>query len=210
MPIPVSTILGRAVNLLQDKEYIQWTKDELIEWLNEAVERVIGLRPDANAVVEDIALVAGARQSIPADATQLLRLDRNKNGPGVLQLKRADIDDFDPDWIIATAAATVSEWTFDRDTPRFFWVSPPNDGTGVVEAIVAKIPDAVGESEDSVGLPASFTGPLVDYIIFRALDKNTEQGMKQLAKGYWALFLQGLGMKHEVREETAPSDEVED
>lgn len=210
MAFPAQVIIGRVIRILQDKEFTQWGLADLLDWLDEAVKRTVALRPDAAAQAVTLSLVVGARQQLPATATHLLRLDRNTAGRACSQIKREDIDDFNPDWPMATPQALVHEWMFDRQTPKFFWVSPPNNGAGTVEALVAVLPADIETAASEIALDDAFSGPLVDYVLHRAFDQSTEEAMKRLAQGYFAMFMRGLGTKYQAREETAPSDEVGD
>lgn len=208
MAFTAKVVIDRVVRVLQDKEFTQWESPDLLDWLDEAVQRTVALRPDAAAEAVSFNLVAGARQQIPPAATQLIRLDRNAAGRVCSMVRREDLDDFNPDWPTAPPQALVHEWMFDRQSPKFFWVSPPNNGAGEVEAVVAVRPAKVTAFNSQIELEDSFAGPLVDYVLHRAFDHSTEEGMKRLAQGYFAMFMQGLGAKHQVREEFAPADEV--
>lgn len=210
MAFAAQVVIDRVIRILQDKEFTQWGLADLLDWLDEAVKRTVALRPDTAAQAVSFDLVAGARQQLPATATHLIRLDRNVAGRVCSQVKREDLDDFNPNWPAEASQALVHEWMFDRQSPKFFWVSPPNNGAGEVEAIVAVAPGAVTGIGSTVELDESLAGPLTDYVLHRAFDQSTEEGMKRLAQGYFTMFMQGLGTYHQVREVTAPSDEVED
>lgn len=210
MAFTAQVVIDRVIRVLQDKEFTQWELPDLLDWLDEAVQRAAALRPDAVAQAVSFGLAAGVRQQIPVTATQLIRLDRNVAGRVCSQIKRDDLDDFNPNWPTAPQQTLVHEWMFDSQSPTFFWVSPPNNGAGTVEAIVAIRPAGVTALSSSIALEDAFASSLVDYVLHRAFDQSTEETMKRLAQGYFAMFVQGLGLKRQVREEYAPSDEVED
>lgn len=210
MALLASTIINRAAKLLSDREFTHWTKADLLDWINEGVGQIVQLRPDANEVAVQVSLAAGARQQIPTDSVQLVRVDRNVGGRAILQVRREDMDAFNPGWVAEAQTAIVSEYMADKQAPKFFWVYPPNNGAGSVELVVSKLPSAVVNEGSDVGLGAEFASPLLHFVMYRAMDHSTESSDKRLARDYWDKFLRSIALDAQVDEAFSPEEEVTD
>jgi len=102
----VSDLIQRARKLLNDEDQVQyrWADAELISWINDAQRAVATLRPDACPDTKIVNLVAGTKQSIPAENFRLLDIVRNVASDGVTPgravgiIERETLDLFDPYW----------------------------------------------------------------------------------------------------------------
>ena len=78
MTVTVQSVLDRVQQTLQDTGGIRWSStNELILWVNDAQKEIALLKPDATAVNTTSTLVAGTKQSLPADGNRLLNVTRN-------------------------------------------------------------------------------------------------------------------------------------
>ena len=70
MTIPVQDIIDRVTDLLFDKDRgndeARWSDAELLRWVNDSRAAILTRRPQACAVIETVALVAGTKQTLPA------------------------------------------------------------------------------------------------------------------------------------------------
>lgn len=74
----MATTLAQLVDqyvytLLQDQDSkVRWTRDELTQYVNLAIRDLVTRRPEAGVVTDtNLHLVAGARQTLPADVIRL-------------------------------------------------------------------------------------------------------------------------------------------
>lgn len=106
--VTVDSTLGRAAVLLQDPTNIRWPLPELLNWLNDGQREVVLRKPNASVRNAPLVMVAGTKQSIPADGVQLLDVVRNLPGSAIRIVDREILDAQLPDWHIATASSQVT------------------------------------------------------------------------------------------------------
>jgi hypothetical protein len=175
-----------------------------LDWLNDAQRAVVLVRPDASSVVQNIALVAGTKQSIPATASRLLGVVRNMGSDGATPGKsirlvdRQTMDDFNRDWYTATPAAAVDEVIYDdKKAPRTFWVTPPLSGATNIEVELSIFPVAVTDPDaGTISLSDIYAGPMQAWMLHRAYGMQTQAlNMMQRSQFYFSSFFNQLGVK---------------
>ncbi|MBM7454467.1 hypothetical protein HNR62_000296 [Oceanisphaera litoralis] len=203
--MPVGTITANDVfrsvrELLGDKDPggLQWLDAELVDWLNEGCLEITRLRPEASSDTVTAALAAGTQQALPTDGMVMLTVEHNgaPANPGRVCkiIPRKQLDSVMPDWHGHTRDAAVT-WVMVSDAnPRVFWVYPPNTGTGQVTYTYTKYPAKIDQLTDNVPLPDTYKAVLVDYICYRAYQKQLEsQEAKQRAIDHRQLFEAAVG-----------------
>lgn len=191
MAFTATQVMKRASTILQDAGAIRWTPPELRDWLNEGLRAIVAIKPNAKAGNVILTLAAGTKQTLPEPYTVLSRVIRNVgvapgNLPGnavrVLQ-NREILDAQIPNWHALTPVAEVAMVWSDLMALREFWVAPPNNGSGRVEATVGLLPSEVplpaggGLSIETyttnVDLPDIYQPILLDFMLFRAFSKDS-------------------------------------
>jgi hypothetical protein len=189
--------LGKARLLLQDVGGDRWSDPDMLGWLTTGVSQVIALRPDASSRRETIVLVAGVEQTIPADAIALLDVLHNVNtdntvGRGVTLTNRDSLDQIDLNWRGAAARPT-RQYMVDATTPRTFDVTPPALVGAKLRIAVSFTPAPITALGQTVPIPDSFEGPLIDYVCFRARMQDSDDPADQAgAANHLAAFTQAL------------------
>ncbi len=181
MAVLASTIVASARTLLQDASGVRWTDAELLGYLNEGQGAVVVLKPTAYVKVAVVELVAGTRQQIPDDGEQLIDVTRNlgTNGttPGraIRIVDRGLMDAADINWHAADPSAETRNYMYELTAPKYYMVSPPQPASarGHVEIVYGAIPPAVA-LDGNIALADSYRGALLDYVLSRALQKETE------------------------------------
>lgn len=211
--ILATTVVARAKTTLQDETNIRWTDGELLNNLNDGQRHIVSIKPDAYAKNSVITLVAGTKQSIPADAVKLIRAVRNMGTNGTTPgraIYKGDldiIDRTDPEWHTSTAAAEVKNYFFEKENHRDFYVSPPQpvSGFGQIEIIYSASPsDATingvnnGVADSTITLDDIYFDPIYFYILFKAHSKETKEAKAERGMKYYNLMLQSLGMKSDA------------
>lgn len=211
MPIAASDALDRARKLIQDEDSVRWPLLELRGWFNDGLREIALLKPSAVGVIIEMALVAGTKQTIPADYFRVLRVTRNVRSLGVFgrairATSRSRLDAQAPDWHderYVRRIKDVSTVALDEVDPAVFWVYPGNDGTGRVETVSARIPagipapvanqNVLASYTASIALPDIYANALVDYIAYRAMSKDAEfAGSMARATAFYSLFKAAL------------------
>ncbi len=207
MPIRAGDVITRAQLVLNDNDppYVRWEQPEMFGWLNDAACEVVIRRPAARAVTGLVTLVAGTLQSLPDGGLQLLDVVRNAGGRSVRRTDRQLLDDSAPDWHSMKQSSTVRQFTFDERTPTVFYVYPPAKVGAQIEALYSAAPPAVAEEDDELDLDRAYMGPLVSYILYRALAKDSEYANAPLAAAHFQAFTEALGTNNQVTAAASPN-----
>lgn len=205
MTIRAGDVLSRASIVLNDEDFVRWTKEELFAWLNDAACEVVIRRPAARAVTADIELVGGTLQRLPAGGIELLDVARNVGGRSVRRTDRQLLDDIAPEWHTMKPASAIKHYTFDERTPTVFYVYPPAKEGVKVEALYSEAPPDVTADDDLLELDRAYMGPLVSYLLYRALAKDSEFANGTLAAAHFSAFTEALGTNNEVSGAVSPN-----
>ena len=203
-------IIKRAARILQDPDYVRWTKEEMLVWLSEgqiAIARV----PGTYTKFADVELKEGARQDLPPDAWGLLTITHNVDEDGsplkaVRLVTRSLLDCYEPNWHGAPERQLVENYVYDDRSPREFYVYPPNDGYGRVEISYMAIPEEITAETDETVLDATFDPALLSYVLYRANSKDSDYapGLQQ-ASAYFQTYTQELTNAMQARGASTPN-----
>jgi hypothetical protein len=192
---------------LQDSGSVRWPAADLFLWLGDGVREIVRIKPNAVIDQVQIALVAGQRQTLPANATMLIRAVSNfpNRIPITMVASRDEMDAILPAWerpSVLPPSRVVTHVIYDIAEPDVFTVVPGNDGTGTILAQVGILPadmiaptpgTAITEYTVTVPVPDIYQVALADYVTFRALTADaTEIGAAERAAAHRALFEQGV------------------
>lgn len=201
MTIPVADIISRASIILNDEDHVRWPLPEMLGWINDAAGEIVVRRPQANSVVADLTLVAGALQSIPDRGIQLLDVVRNKPGRAISRVSRGLLDDQEPDWYERTQTDKLRHYTLELETPKRFFVYPPAKAGAVVEAKYSQQPATVTDPVAGiVDLDLEYIGPIVSYVLYRCYAKDSEYANGTLAVTHFQAFNEALGASTQVNQ----------
>jgi hypothetical protein len=200
----VDPLLARVSVLLQDVAHTRWPLAELLNWLNDGQREVVLRKPNAYVVSRAFALAYGTKQVLPADAVLLVDVVRNLSGKAIRQVERAVLDAQNLGWHDQLPATAVQHFCYTPLDPKHFYVYPPNNGTGQVElAYSALPPDCV--LGGALSLDEIYQSPLVDYVMYRAYSKDSEQADTQRLILHYAAFDRSLGGKAQLERVPYPA-----
>ena len=189
-------IVSRVSGLLQDAGNVRWTLPELLSYITDAAREVCIYKPEACAKTATVTLVAGTKQSLPADGSVLLDVVRNMGVGGATPgrvprlVSRDLLDAQNPNWHASTPAAEAKHYTFDPQSQKVFYVYPPqpSSGTGSLEVVYAAEPTEAVEG-GSLGLDSTWVPAVVNYTLYRCYSKDAEYAANaQLAVAYYQSF----------------------
>jgi hypothetical protein len=213
MALKVQTLFDRARTILQDRGAVaRWPLTELLDWVNEGAQRICAAKPNANTAITDLALVTGARQSLPSSATNIARVISGASGGAeraVTAVSRKSLEAFCPGWMdpaIVSATAIPDHVIYDIANPDIFWVYPPSLGGGALTVdlclnptpIAAPLvnPDQLASYSMDIPLNDEFQGALLDYLLYRAFSKDANMpNMQGRAAQHFAAFQVAIGEK---------------
>lgn len=200
MPIPVGDIFRRAAIVLNDEDYERWSQDELFLWLNDAASEVVIRRPAARSVTKEIILEEGPLQRLPEGAIQLLDIPRNVPGRAISRVMRRLLDDQYPDWYDMRTDRTKSirHYTLEDVNPTQFYVYPPARAGMKVEAAFSEAPPVVSDLNDTLDLDRAYIGPIVSYILYRAMAKDSEYANGAVSAAHFQAFNEALMVQNTV------------
>jgi len=198
MATKVRSILNRAALLLNDNEFIRWEESELVAWLNDG-QKAIATAPatDAYIIRGDITTVEGSVQSLPLDAIRLIDVVKNaSDGSAIHQTDYAMVDMLAPAWRAQTPVAIAENYFFDERTPLEFELFPPVTAGNLIEVVYGAQPDEVGVN-DNILVKDLYSDALINYIMYRALSKDTEDASPELgrATAFYRAYLLATGQK---------------
>jgi hypothetical protein len=212
MPMAASALLQRVVDALVDAGAVRWTTPELVRYLNDGQREIVVYRPDATATTATHALVAGAKQTLPAAALKLIEVVRVVNGPAVTLADRAVLDRVDRDWYSRSQGTTVKHYSFDPRDARSFYVQA---GVGVVMVYGAVPADVAAPSESAlvaavtgdVSVSDAYWNALQQYVVYRAFSKDSEFAANAgRAQAAYQQFAQALGIELQATAGVAPRE----
>lgn len=197
MAVTAQLIIERVrTQLIDEGATKRWSDTELLRWLSDGQRAIVTVSAGTSSTTAVSPLVAGTKQSIPADGHMLLTIVRNTNSAGtspsrvVRIVSRELIDAQNPDWHTASQTKVAQNYIYDPHEPTKFYVYPPNDGTGNVEMVYSVFPPEMSSLTDEIVVQDIYQTALFDYVMFRAHQKDSDFAAGQaLANQYLQLFL---------------------
>lgn len=206
----LSELVEKVAELLNDVDMVRWTQPEIAYWLNEGVKQIVILLPESNAITQEIQLVEGTKQSLPADGVRLIDVIRNTGlGGGVPSspiriIERDTLDTLRPSWHKDRPASVAKNFVFDQRNPKTFYVYPPSK-TQFIEIVYSLEPTKITLTDD-MGNFNIYSAALINYALHRAHSKDTEEASISKAQSYMSAFLNAIGLFDQADAKVRPSN----
>lgn len=207
-------IINRVRDTLLDASAVVWPNAILLDYINEAQRATVFVKLDANPVQASLTLAAGVVQSLPLaaggfqDGAGIIDVTHNlvAGSPGrVITLADKELlDETNRFWPAATQVATVQNWCADPRDARRFYVSPPNNGAGVVNVVYGAIPAAITDTATNLTLIDTYVPAVINYVLAQAYGKNSLKGDVAKSAYYLQQWGQALGLKSQTQVAVAP------
>jgi len=219
----VAELVDRASGLLDDNlvdcPNVRYTRPMLIDYLNEAICRLQGLRPDAFTETLEFSLTPGKKQFLPDEFVSLGSVEFSVGADG----KETTVSKVDQKWskIFSKKSClardkrcdpgsksgdpcadyAVKSFTKNKFDEAVFYVEPPvpKGCAPQVCATVVKKPQRFCSSDEGscVGVDCEFDSALVDWIMYRALSGEVESAQARgVAVDYRTAFFNGLAANY--------------
>lgn len=187
MAILVSALIATLRPLLLDPAPGDtWFDPDFIRMISVAQRVVCLVKRDAYPVRASIALVAGTKQSIPADGHTLMQVYGNTaSGRRVTQCIAELMDVAAAYHPAATQEVDVQQWAADPRDPTRFDVVPPNTGTGFLDALYGSTPPNLTVVGDSLVVPDIYEQAILDLVLSMAYGQNTARGDTVKESYHW-------------------------
>lgn len=197
-------LINRVSVTLQDPTFVRWTQAELLNYLNDAQRQVVLFRPDAKAVNAAFACGNDAKQTLPADGLRLINILRNTDGRAITKVDRMILDVQLPNWYETAASADgVKHYVYDALDPKNFYLFPVPAAAHEVDIVYAISPVDIAISNFAtdtqvIGIDDIYANALMDYMMYRAYQKDSEFANLNRAGVYFQSFTTSLGIKSQA------------
>jgi len=214
MAVTAQNVLDRVRSQLVDTGASpRWTDNELLRWISDGQRTIVSAVPRASSYTANMTTVAGARQTLPADAFQLIRCGRNMGAAGttpsrtIMPITREHMDIQFPTWPSDTGENDAKVFMYDLSEPEAFYIYPPSTGSRYIEILYSKLPAELSATTDVLTVKDIYLPPLFDYVMYRAHMKDSDYaaGMS-LAEAYlksFTAFLASLQKDEQTNATTA-------
>ncbi len=222
MALTGTNLLSRIEDILQDTTSVRWPEAELLRYINDAQREIVNYRPESSAKTDNVQLVAGTKQTLPADGLRLIKVTRNMSdtsggatGKRAVRIVNVDIlNTQEPDWndpnVSGDAAhgTVVKHYIFDEDDPKNYYVYPGVSGNAYLEIVYSKIPTDLSSASSNLDIDDVYGNAVIDYVLFRAYQKDSEYaGNAQRSQIHYQLFLQCIMQGMQAQELLSPNND---
>lgn len=171
-----------AAELYGDTLYTRVTALNWIKYLNAGIRALVLVRPDAGATTANVLLVPGVLQTLPSAALRLLDITRNMGTTGTTAGKictpsaRKHLNYANLLWPAGTGDVAIDNFSYDKENPRIFYVTPPVHATTnvYVEMQTSQLPTTITATTDVMEINDVFFEPLVQYMLYKAYSVDDE------------------------------------
>lgn len=198
------SLINKVSVTLQDPTFVRWSQAELLGYLNDAQRQVVVFRPDAKSSNTAFTCANSAKQTLPTDGLRLINILRNTNGRAITKVDRAILDVQLPNWYETSAGTDgVKHYVYDALDPKTFYVFPKPAASHQIDIVYAISPSDIAISNfasdtQTIGLDDIYANALMDYMMYRAYQKDSEYSNLNRATAYLQSFANSLGLKSQA------------
>jgi hypothetical protein len=205
--ITAKTLIDEAATTLQDVTNVRWSRAELLGYLNDGQRELVLAKPEEFVINAAFQLVAGSKQTIPADGNLFMRMNCNLGTDGKTpgraprHITINQLDEQVPGWRAAPADPVVLHYTFDEKDKKRFYNYPPQPVTGAsqVEIVYSASPPDMAAETGKLGVDDVWKSALVYYMEFRAYAKDADYARQDgPAAAAYQNFANLIGIKNKV------------
>lgn len=161
------------------------TDETVARFVNLTAPIIVDLRPEANSVVRDVTLDAGAYHKVP-DVLRVLDV-QGMVVDGLLvrhlSFKVLEVESrADPEWVQCSDRDTAY-FEYSQTDPTAVWLQPAAKAGEVLRILAAVTPATVSTTEDNIEIAAPFLISLKDLVMSECY-QTLDGGMSSSANGY--------------------------
>ena len=212
--VKIVSLISRAATLVQDTTGTRWPKAELLNWYNDAVLAVVGLRPDAHVRNESFPCEAGTKQTIPVTGLKLINVRRNLGGNKsvIRKIPEQQLNDQVPDWHDPANSGTFAmHYVYDDRDPKTFYLYPGVPAAHPIEIVYSVAPAAAvianfDTDTQVIALDDIYANPILDFMLYRAYSKDANYTANAgRAQMHYQAFAEALGAKTQADMGVSPN-----
>ncbi|UJZ96343.1 hypothetical protein IHC87_17395 [Photobacterium damselae subsp. damselae] len=166
----VNDIVTRVAKELIDTHMVRWQREDLIAYLADGVSAIAAKRPALFSHRVVSLMVDHSPVRLPDDAFLLLSVD-SVDGAAVQYVLMDKLNQINPYW--RQEKGIPSCWTRHDNEVLNFWLYPNPIDPVSLSFQYAKTPVITVDTE-RVELPTLFFGALVDFMLYRAFSRDSE------------------------------------
>jgi len=206
MAVIVDDIIDSVATTLLDTAHRGWPRAEIVGYINEALAATANVKPDMYTVQDDVVMIAGVNQTIPARGVALIDISKNTtSGQVVTQVDASMLDAANRLWPAATQEVDAENFSADPRDPRRYKVTPPNTGLGSLTMVYGAVPDKVtGSSGEEIPVAPSYLAPLIAFTLGKCYAKNAKTQDLTKSSAYMNQWGSFVGMKAKAQVAVAP------
>lgn len=193
----IKMIVDMVNDQLVDPGFVRWTKQDLINYFNEAQRAIVLIRPDANVVEAELPCSRGTKQQLPDDAVRLIDIRNDAAGNSIRVQSRDEITGLYPNWY-STTDDTPEAFIYDERQPKRFFLFPGVADQHVIEIIYSKTPslrDIADYDTGDADLNSIYSNAIIEHMLYQAHSKDFEYSEQAKAQTHYQMFSAILGMK---------------
>lgn len=181
-----ATVITEVRRLVQDTRVpFRYSDADLLSYVNQTLKRMVILRPDLFARVEDIAVTANTVvQNMPAQSLRLIEIYSVTGRNAVTEVNRESLDQTYPGWVSDPAGIPYNYMRHVRNPNKYFLYPRPQAGVTLV-AEYARVPDTYTLDTEIAELTEAYLPVLVDGAVYLASAIDNEH----VSSGRAKLFL---------------------
>ena len=189
-----SEVISQVRQLVQDTGANQrYTDATLLGFVNQAIKRMVVLRPDLFAEYGEIATTANTPlQSLPSDSMRLIELYQVKDGNVLTEVNRESLDQGYPNWVSDPPGTPYNFMRHVRNANKYFLYPRPMPGI-VLLGEYAKVPGDYALDAQITALPDAYFPALIDGTTFLASSIDDQHVNSGRAKLFLDSFTTSLG-----------------
>lgn len=189
MGLQLTTPVSTARTILNDADATRYSAADLLLYANDALDQLVALAPELFYTDGTHACTAATVDQTLSFATAraLVKVNKVQGGNVVTPADLSALDEFDPSWRSATAAAAVN-WAPKHEHPLKFMIHPPAPANQTLEITYVAVPSEYGLTDDT-GLPATLADAIADYIVARSESRDDEHVVSARATQFMASFV---------------------
>ena len=197
MQVTLAELITKASVILQDRDHARWSRADLLDYINDAQRQIVVVRPDAGAKNEAFACANSSKQSLPAEGLKLLAIRRNVGGNAITPVAQETLDFQMPGWHQYPATEGVEHYVYDPIDPKNFYLFPVPDADHEIEIVYSADPEKLATEADdaTISIDDIYANVILDFMLFRAYQKDATYGDMGKAGAYLSSFNQALGVK---------------
>jgi len=208
----ISKVLDTITEIYHDPDYDRVPLTTYLRYVSDALNQILLVRPDANAVNEYIDLVEGNEQSLPNDGFRLIDVICNLDGDdkpttAILKVEKKDLDNLAPNWMM-DEGPDVYNYAYDVRIPKKFYVYPQVPLPHRVKVVYSKAFPVLVDSSMEIDLDEIFFMPLVDIVlsVLYRLDSEGSEAATQKTQFHSQLAAQALGIEQQKGIDISPEE----